>query len=102
MNSVIAAIIAAVRIFMILAFAWLPSDFRFANDILADILELHLLSKSASKNVMTDNVHIELLQLQLCILKVSIVQFFFNISTPTTLFKPNLAQKYRLIIVRLS
>ena len=49
MNSVIAAIIAAVRIFMIWAFAWLPSDFRFANDISADILELHPLSKSASK-----------------------------------------------------
>ena len=49
MNSVIAAIIAAVRIFMILAFAWLPPDFRFAYDILADILELHPLSKSASK-----------------------------------------------------
>ena len=49
MNSVIAAIIAAVRIFMIWAFAWLPSDFRFANDILADILELHPLSKSSSK-----------------------------------------------------
>ena len=45
------------------------------------------------KNVMTDNI--ELLQLQLCILKVSIVQFFCNISTPTTLFRPNLAQKYK-------
>ena len=43
-------LLCAVRIFMIWALGWLPSDFRCANDISADILELHPLFK-----VMTDN-----------------------------------------------